>query len=182
MKLNPARCWRVLAVACALFIAAMSPARAQTTMGKKYQPFDVKPGLWQTTSTFTIAGDMPIPAGMMDKMTPEQRARAEEAMKANMGTRTVTTSHCVTKENLQNPFTGKECTWTLLESTGSRAKGNVSCEEEGMKLTGTGEFEAVDAEHMKGTAHLVSTAGGRSMTTDDAFTSKWQGADCKGEK
>jgi len=180
MKLNTAS--SILSAAAVGLLTFCNPAQAQTQMGKKYQPFDVKPGLWQTTSNFTIAGDMPIPAGMLDKMTPEQRARAEAAMKANMGTKTYNTSHCVTKENLQNPFSDKQCTWTLVESTGSKAKGNVSCEEQGIKLTGTGEFEALDSEHMKGSAHMVTTGGGRSMTTDDTFTSKWMGADCKGEQ
>ena len=180
MNRNTGTCWRVLAIASGLLIAAAGAVHAQTQMGQKYQPFNVKTGLWQNTNTYTMAGNMPIPAGAMDKLTPEQRARMQEAMKGSMGTKTFTNNHCVTKEDLQNPFSGKEGTWTILESTGSSAKGKVSCQEQGIQLDGTGEFEAVDAEHMKGSAHLTSTGGGNTMTTDVSFTSKWMGASCKG--
>ena len=134
----------------------------------------MKLGLWQTSSNFTNAGEMPIPPEMLEKMSPKQRAQAE----AMGGAKSFTTTSCVTKENLQNPFTGKECTWTIVESTANKARGNVSCDYQGMTLTGTGEFEAIDSQHVKGSEHLKADAGGRTMTTDGNFTSKWVSAKC----
>jgi hypothetical protein len=151
--------------------------------GKKWQPLNVKPGLWESTRTWTTGGQMPIPEGMLDRLTPEQRARFEERMKANSAAKSHSTDdkHCVTKEDLQNPprFTERAvCTWTLLESSDTRAKGNATCEVEGMTMTGTGEFQAPDQEHMTAKIHLTSTGGGRSMTTDATIASKWLGSSC----
>ena len=43
---------------------------------------------------------------MIDKMTPEQRAKMEAMMKARGmdGPRTTVTKHCVKKEDLDKPF------------------------------------------------------------------------------
>jgi hypothetical protein len=48
-----------------------------------------------------------------------------------------------------------------------------------MQLTGSGQFQALDPEHINGSAHLSSASGnGPGMTTDATFTSKWLGANC----
>lgn len=186
----------VLAITVALFVASgvaqqktqgqKSQSKAVTQanpQGKKWQPLNVKPGLWESTRTWTTSGQMPIPEGMLDRLTPEQRARFEERMKANSSAKTHTADdkNCVTKEDLQRPpkFTeSADCTWTLLESSDTRAKGNAICEVEGMKMTGNGDFQAPDQEHMTATIHLTSTGGGHSMTTDARIASKWLGSSC----
>ncbi len=60
-------------------------------------PFDIKAGLWDITSTVQMSGLPPVPN--LDKMSPEQRARVETAMK-NMAAApsTNTTKSCITKE------------------------------------------------------------------------------------
>jgi Protein of unknown function (DUF3617) len=106
----------------------------------------------------------------------------EERMKANSAghTGTSTDRSCITKEDLEKPMNfNKDCTWTILESTSTKAKGNVSCEAQGMKVNGTGEFEAPDPEHLKGSMHTTSTDGGRTMTIDGTFASKWLAANCE---
>src|SRR4051794_18305857 len=107
---------RLLALVFGLCIAAAIPAFAQQVTGKHFEPLNMKLGLWQTSSNFSNAGEMPIPPEMLEQMTPAQRAQAQ----ALSGAKSFTSTSCVTKENLQNPFTGKECTWTILESTASR--------------------------------------------------------------
>ena len=154
--------------------------------GKKWQPLNVKPGLWESNRTWTTSGQMPIPQGMLDRLTPEQRARFEQRMNANSAAKSHSADdkHCITKDDLQRPpkFTDRaECTWTLLESTDTTAIGNATCDVEGMTMTGSGEFRAPDQEHMTAKIHLTSTASGRSMTTDANVTSKWLGASCNGE-
>lgn len=149
----------------------------------KFTPLNVKPGLWEKTVNYKMAGALPIPAAMLDKLTPEQRARFEERMKASSAgnSRTQTDKECITKEQLQEPIgnNDKRCVWTILESTPSKAKGKVACEEQGMKMTGNGEFTAPDQEHMNGSMHVASTGGGNSMTVDSTFAFKWLGASCK---
>lgn len=158
------------------------PQNSSQVRGVKYQPLNVKPGLWEQTWTRTIAGELPIPAEMLSKLTPEQRARIEERMKANSAarTRTSTDKQCITREDLEKPLGEKDtqCVWTILESTSSKAKGNLSCQAQGMNLAGTGEFDALDQEHLKGSMHTSATGGGKNMTVDATFTSKWLGSNC----
>jgi hypothetical protein len=172
----------MLATAMNLFSQTQKSDSQAEPHGVKYQPLKMKPGLWEKTVTITRTGAMPIPAEMMNRLTPEQRARMEERMKANSAghTGTSTDRSCITKEDLEKPINfNKECTWTILESTSTKAKGNVSCESQGMKVNGTGEFEAPDPEHLKGSMHTTSTDGGRTMTIDGTFASKWLGTGCE---
>jgi hypothetical protein len=158
-------------------------AQRGASPGAKLQPLNVKPGLWESTMTYTKAGELPIPAGRLDKLTPEQRARLEERMKANSGqTNTMTNKSCLKKEDLENPdfFDKKQCTWTTLESTSTEAKGSAICDyrDIGAKLSGTGEIIAVDQEHIKGTIHMTATGSGHVMNTDGKLTAKWLGSSC----
>ena len=59
--------------------------------GATLQPLNIKPGLWEQTVNTTIAGEMPISTEMLNRLTPEQRARMEERMKANSAAHTHTT-------------------------------------------------------------------------------------------
>src|ERR1051326_794273 len=52
-------------------------AKPDAPAGVKLQPMDVKPGLWETNTTMTVAGEMPVPAEMLNRLTPEQRARID---------------------------------------------------------------------------------------------------------
>jgi hypothetical protein len=167
-------------------VSVSSPAQkkngTESLHGAKFQPLNVKPGLWESTNIWKTSGELPIPAGMLERLSPEQRARLEQRMKARSeaNSHTDTNQHCVTKEELQNPkeFGDNRCTWTILESTSTSAKGNVSCEAEGMKMVGNGEFQAPDPEHMTGWEHVTSSGGGRTMKVDGTFTSKWLSSSC----
>jgi hypothetical protein len=157
-------------------------AKPQPT-NAKLQPLNVKTGLWESTVTYSRAGQLPIPAGTLARLTPAQRARLEERAKANSGNSTTTTHQsCLKKEDLENPdFTDKQkCTWTTLESSSIGAKGSATCDypEMDAKLSGAGEIIAVDQEHVKGTMHMTGNAGGRSMNTDATFAAKWLGSSC----
>ena len=172
----------VLATAMNLFSQTQKSDSQAEPHGVKYQPLNVKPGLWEKTLTITRTGALPIPPEMLNRLTPEQRARMEERMKANSAghTTTNTETSCITREDLEKPMKfDNQCTWTILESTSTKAKGNVSCEGSGMKMNGNGEFGAPDPEHMKGSVHTTSSGGGNTMTIDATFTSKWLSASCE---
>lgn len=174
MKLSLARLTLLLLCVVAVF--------AEDSKGK-FTPLNVKPGLWEKTVTYKMSGAPPIPTAMLDKLTPEQRARFEERMKASSAgnSRTQTDKDCITKEQLQDPIgnNDKRCTWTIQESTPTKAKGKVACEEQGVKMSGNGEFSAPDQEHMNGSMHIASSGGGNSMTVDSTFSFKWLSASCK---
>jgi hypothetical protein len=133
----------------------------------------------------TVSGEAPLPPEALSRLTPEQRARMEERMKANSAAhaRTTTEKHCLTEEELRkNEFLGsgegKECTSTITTSTSTTAKGTISCEAEGMKMTGALEILAPDPEHANGSWHATSNGGGHTMNVDSTFNSKWLGASC----
>lgn len=150
----------------------------------KPQPLNVKPGLWETTMTTTTSGEMPIPAELLSKLTPEQRARMEQKMKDNSGekTRTLTDKSCVTKEQIEEGLTfGHEqgkCTRTVVNSTGSVIDVRVTCADEGMKTSGTMHFEALSPESIKGTNQMNATGGGHAMSVHMTLTAKWIGPVC----
>jgi hypothetical protein len=160
--------------------AAAAPANVKLT------PLNVKPGLWETTVGYTRAGELPVPPGMLARLTPEQRARLEERMKADSASRTTTETHrgCLTKKEVEEADfeIGHECTSTVLTSTSTHAKGNLSCEMEGTKYNGTLEVSVLDPEHVKGSSHGTATGNGHEMNMSSTFTSKWLGSDCHGVK
>jgi len=144
---------------------------------------DVKLGLWETTITSQMSGLPPIPPDALARMTPEQRARMEAAIKARSGQPNTTTSRsCVTKEKLEKGGTfgqePKNCTHSVLESSRSKAEVKFACEEEAMKMTGTVRYEALDSEHVKGSTDMAMSGNGRTMNASSTFTSKWVGPAC----
>lgn len=156
--------------------------------GGNVQPLKVKPGLWLTTITSTTSGQPPIPPGTLDKLTPEQRAKLEAAMKAraSQGPQTRSYKKCVTQDDLnKDPFAEdkKSCTRTVLSSTGSKMDVHEVCTETGgVKTDLTVHIEALDSENVKGSVHLNATGGGRTMIGDSNITAKWLGPACGGTK
>jgi Protein of unknown function (DUF3617) len=149
----------------------------------KYQPLNVKTGLWETTWSDKITGRLPIPQDTLDKMTPEQRAKFEAAMNnmAEQTPKTRTARSCLTKEKLEkDPFNrdDKECTETVLTSTGSKVEVQEVCTHENAKTDVRVHIEALDSENVKGTVESNASGGGKTMSINGTFTSKWLGAVC----
>ena len=65
-------------------------------------PLNVKTGQWETTVVTKISGQV-LPKEMLDKMTPEQRTKLEQAMAARSGgmAKPHVSKNCVTKEELE---------------------------------------------------------------------------------
>jgi hypothetical protein len=151
--------------------------------GSKYQPLDVKTGLWESSWTMAMKGLPPIPPDVLEKMPPEQRARLEAAMgKTGSGTpMTRTNKSCLTKEQLEkNPFSQdqKNCKDTIISSTGSKMDIHAVCNENDMKMDLTIHIERSDSEHVTGKVESDTTGSGHDMTMNGTFKSKWLGAAC----
>jgi Protein of unknown function (DUF3617) len=150
----------------------------------KFQPLNVKTGLWESTTTSTTSGQMPIPADFLAKLSPEQRAKVEARMNANANsaprTRTFTSKACQTKEKLaEQPFSSQqECKETVVNSNGNQVDMRVSCEFGDVKSTGTMKIEAISPESVKGSGQMTSNGGARTMTVNTEFSSKWLGSSC----
>lgn len=148
------------------------------------KPLNIKPGLWESTRTIKTAGEMPIPAELMNRLTPEQRARMEERMKTHSAGRSNTTTekHCVTREDLEKDrlklAEAKECTTTVLNSTSTSVRAKLVCDVEGMHATGSLELVAADPEHLNGSYHSTMNANGHTRNVDGTWISKWVGASC----
>jgi hypothetical protein len=153
----------------------------------KVTPLNVKEGLWEMTVTHSMTGmpAMPaIPPNTLAKMTPEQRARMEAAMKQSGtgGTSTDVRKECITKEKLErnSAFSDnrKECTRTVLNSTGSKLEIKVHCEEKQVSTDSTLLLETVGSDNVKGTMQSVTNANGRTMNMNFTFSSKYLGPAC----
>lgn len=144
-------------------------------------PLDVKTGLWETTSTTNVGGHLPIPPDQMAKLTPEQRARIEQAMKQSSG-KPIVHKSCLTKENLEKGYgfdDHKECTHKVLNSSTRNLEVQMNCtEQEGTKVNVLVKVNALSSTNVKGTTHITAEGGGNTMTSDGTFTSKWLSSDC----
>jgi hypothetical protein len=153
----------------------------------KITPLNVKAGLWEMTSTHSMTGmpAMPaLPPDTLAKMTPEQRARMEAAMKQSGagGPTTNVRKECITKEKLEKRSAfdenRKDCTRTVVSSTGSKLEMKIHCEGKEQGTDGTFLLEAVSSENVKGTMQFVTNSNGRTMNMNFTFNSRYLGPAC----
>jgi len=164
-----------------LFVTLIFTSSLALWADDKVQPMDVKAGLWEVTKTTAMSGQ--IPAGLADKLTPEQRARFEAQMNARSGqNKPITYKTCVTQEQINKGFSFADdrnlCTSTVVSSTRSKEEVRLECAQNGMKLNGTAHLEAIDSENVKAHTEFASTGGDRTMNSNSTFSGKWIGADC----
>jgi hypothetical protein len=145
-------------------------------------PLDIKPGMWESTTTVKMSGTPPIPPDLLAKMPPEQRAMLEARLKERQGPNTTVSKHCIAKDDLNKPldFGGQQasCQRTVASSSSSKMEIRIECSNAGIKSSGTIRIEAVDSEHVKVSSHIASGEGARAMNIDVAGAGKWLGAAC----
>ena len=147
-------------------------------------PLNVKTGEWETTVTGESTGQLPIPQEMLDKLTPDQRAKMEAAMKGRglAGARPTDSKGCVRKEDLDKPFGNdgerKTCKMNIVTSSSTRQEIHMECENGANKQTGTLKLEAVDSGNVKGSLQMTMSNGGRTMNVNSNFSAKWLGPVC----
>ena len=150
----------------------------------KLQTFNVKTGLWRVTTVTVTTGEMPIPAELLARLTPQQRTRMEERMKARSPERTSTTTEkgCITKEELEKgPAFGEDrklCIRTVVASTSKKANMKVECEQEGVKGDGILQFEALGPENVTGSEQITASDGTHTMNSNSTITAQWIGPAC----
>ena len=148
-----------------------------------FSPLDVKTGQWESTVTGQTTGMPPIPDDVLNRMTPEQRAKIQAAMQARGGSKATVNKSCLTKDKLDKAFnlgdeTTKSCSRSLITSSGRKQEINMDCVREGMKSTGTVKVEAVDSENIKGSMQMTVTNGEHTMNMNYIFASKLIGPVC----
>ena len=171
-----------------LYLILLTPL--SLSAADKFTMPNVKEGLWEVTLTHSGSGmGGGMPADALAKLPPEQRARVEEMMKQkgmSMNGNTTVVKSCVTREKIEKGMAfasdqGNNCTRTVVNSTGSHFEVKFHCDEtrKDEKTTIDGNtIVDVSGDVTKGKTHAVSTSGGRDMTMDMTFTSKYLGPSC----
>lgn len=164
---------------CSLLLAGATLWAADTIT-----PLDVKLGQWETTMTMQTSGLPPIPDAVLQRLTPDQRAKMEERMKA-MGSsspKTTVNKSCLKKEDIDKALAfgadQKSCTRTIVTSSRSKQEIRLECAQAGGKQSGTIRVEAVSSESVKGSTQMTMTSGDRTMNMNSTFASKWIGPTC----
>ena len=156
-----------------------------TVWAADFTPLNVKTGEWEVTVSGQSTGQLPIPQAMLDKLTPEQRAKMEAVMKARgggLGARPTVRKSCLRKEKLDKPFGDdeerKSCKQTIVTSSATKQEIHLECAQGGGQQTGTFKLEAVDSGTVKGVMQMTASNEGRSMNMNYDFSAKWLGPVC----
>ncbi len=123
---------------------------------------NVKLGLWEMTSIMRFSGVPPLPKEVLDKMTPQARAKMIADLKAasQEEPEPETSSECITQEDLDKPFqsaNSEDCKQTIVRTTRTSQEIRMVCTG---KTSGSGTFKVntPTPETMNGTLDLE---GGR---------------------
>lgn len=141
---------------------------------------DVKLGLWEISTSTDVQG-MTIPPKVLDKMSPEQRARLTATMQKHAGASKPHLAHsCVTAEDLKHgAFRAAEdkdernCKTRITAQTRTLQEATVVCTGEESRTTRM-KIEVIDRDHIKGTIENTTENG----KTTVQLTGKWVRATC----
>jgi hypothetical protein len=168
---------RVASLALWLSLVSLVPALAADNT-----PLNVKPGLWQMTSDTERNGTPPIPPETLAKMSPEQRAKLEAAMKGAMAPQHREDKHCVSQADIDRGFEKLDkmpgqCSQKVTSATATTREGSFQCAGANTS-SGTYSFQASSPEAVAATWNMTMTNGGNTMTMKSNMKGKWLGADC----
>jgi hypothetical protein len=158
-------------VLAALVLGALPLASQATT-------FDIKTGAWEVTESTAVSG-MLIPKEALDKMSPAQRARAEESMRAHAGTGKPHTSHsCVTRQDLDRGelqhSEKANCTRKVISQTARHLEVEETCTGPDA-ATIHFRVDATSAESYSGSMDMARGEGGKVHVE---MSGRWIGATC----
>lgn len=167
------------AAAAALTLIALSAA------GANAERLNVKLGLWEMTSIIRFSGVPPMPKELLDKMSPQQRAKMLADLKAAAAEEPEpeVSSECITQEDLDKPFhssNAEDCTQTIVRTTRTSQEIRMVCTG---KTKGSGLFKVTTPtpETMNGALDLKAGDGPDAFTVKGTIKGRWLGADCGDE-
>jgi uncharacterized protein DUF3617 len=141
-----------------IFVALLFVSAVFVWAADKFQPLNIKTGLWEVTMNSKPSGSMPIPPN------------------------TVTYKSCLTKEELEKGPTfnqgDMQCTQTILTSSPTRLEMKMACQGQEMSGSGTMQVVALSQESAKASGQMTMSAGGQTMNNNITITSKWIGPNC----
>ena len=145
----------------------------------------IRTGLWQSTVTTNISGELPIPDDVLARMTPEQRKSIQDQMTASkaQNAKPRVSQICITQEKLNNGFqldntTHPNCKRTIMADTATAMEVHEVCTENGGTTDVSIHYRALTPESLEGTNHVEMVRQGKTMVSDGTIQGKWLGADC----
>jgi hypothetical protein len=145
-------------------------------------PLNVKVGAWEMTTTTLMTGMM-VPVEAQAKMSSEQRAMIQEAMKAYAGKPTTDVSKaCVTKEDLdQDRLLMSEdedqCKKKIISKSATKIAFELTCAEPS-PYKSTVIVEARTSEGVVGSMNMVQGDSSGKVHVD--IKGRWLGSSCDG--
>lgn len=149
------------------------------------ETLNVKLGLWEITSLTETRGMPPLPKGLLDKLTPEQRRNMEAEIKAEQkkGADKDTDRECITQKDIERPFESsntKECTQSIVTTTRTTQEVRIVCTG-GIPGSGLLKITAPTPENMSGSLDLKLGEGAEAMTIKAQLQGRWLSSDCGDE-
>jgi len=163
---------------CAVAVAVATPVCAFA------DSFNAKPGAWEMTTT-TVTTGMPIPADVLAKMPPEQRAKMEKIMQARAGKpSTHVAKSCVTQQDLDQDRVIKSdddarCTRKIISKSANKIVFEQTCTTP-LASTANVLVEANTPESIMASMDMVQGSTGGKVHVD--IKGRWLGASCAGIK
>ena len=148
---------------------------------------NVKLGLWETQVNPQISGDLAtsIPDEQLQKMTPEQRAKMQQAMQAMQASMAQPhlAKDCMTAEKLAKGFNfgteeSPQCRTTIVTNSGSEFESHQECAENGGSRSTSIHIIAKSSDHITGEIRSNTTKGGKVMAFNATMEGRWLGSDC----
>lgn len=156
---------RILTASVAVLL--LSPGAALAAHGK--------PGLWNVTTTMSMAN--------MPQMPPEAMAMMKQRGMKMPGMEPITTQICMTQADVDSdvpPRTSnreEDCQSHVLHQSASSMEAEMVCSGR-MQGTGHMQISYSGAEHYSGTYSFKGSAEGRSTAMSSTFKGDWVKADC----
>ena len=146
------------------------------------RPLNIKLGQWESRITTVKTGPPPMSPEALEKMAPEQRAKAEQIAKSMTAPQTRTAKNCLARADLNRSFGGfaenPSCQRTLVTSTPSQQEFKIECTNKGILTTGTVHFDAIDPEHVSGKIKMTMDHNGEHRTMNMTIAAHWLGEAC----
>ena len=145
---------------------------------------DIRTGTWEITATTHMSGT-PLSNEMLSKMTPEQRAEVQAAMReeAAKGPQTEVSRECITPEEVERPFASADlenCTQQIVRTTRTTQEARLQCTGE-YKGSGLLRVTAPNPQTMTATLELSAGDGPTPFTIKAQMKGRWLAAACEDE-
>ncbi len=165
--------------------AALACAAVTAVIAYAADAFNVKPGLWEVTTTMTTGG-APL---YVDGMPESGRASYAQAWAKDVGKpKTSQDRQCITAKELQQSklfeglaTQGKSCKQTIAKQTVTAVVATSDCKDAKTTTRTAIEYVAVNPQSFNGSMKSTLTSPNGVTTMSIAINGKWVGASCPDE-